>query len=198
MDGSGATHVFAGTGIVVQGFDDVGPARGIVAVNQNARATAGNGADRPPTSVATTGAPQACASRATSPNDSLKDGITTTSAERNQPASFGALTGARWVTTSSSPAAVMKDCRLKSLAPLKAPRMVSSRSMSGRLLRRIPAASTKTCGPLKSLDASGEEQVETAGPHAKLGAGDGARNAGVNTVRSTPGGAMSMWSKSAL
>ena len=46
---------------------------------------------RPPTRAATTGVPQACASTATSPNDSLCEGTTTRSAARYQSASSARL-----------------------------------------------------------------------------------------------------------
>ena len=122
----------------------------------------------PPTAAATTGVPQACASMATSPNDSLYDGTATRSALRYHWTSCSPVDRRR--RTGPAPSIPSRAARRSSWrgvsrpVPLGPPSTATTRSerSSGRRASRSAAARSSTSGRLERLDPA----RRTAAPRA--------------------------------
>ena len=132
----------------------------------------------PPTAAATTGVPVACASTATSPNDSLYDGTATAVAAAYQRASSAWDTGGTNRTTSASPSSAARSasaCGLSSPVP-DGPPTTGTTSRSRRPGSRASSSATarsSTSGALsgwiRPANSSTSESVGQAERGARLG-----------------------------
>ena len=149
---------------------------------------------RPPTSVATTGVPQACASRATRPNDSLWLGTATTSAARVPVAQAvaGRRRGGSKRTTrrcrASARGPAGRWARASPL-PLGPPTTATTRRSrrAGSCSQQPRGGVQQDVGRLERLDAPDEQQQDGIGRHAEAGAGAAVASPGRKCSRSTPG-----------
>ena len=146
----------------------------------------------PPTAAATTGVPHACASIATSPNDSLYDGTTTTSAARYQSASSACATGGTNRTTSAMPSRAASSCSASGRSrpvPDGPPTTGDDEPLAQRrvALRAAGAAArSSTSGALSGWMRPTNSSTSASRGDAEPRAGVG-RPPGRKTSRSTPG-----------
>ena len=145
----------------------------------------------PPTAAATTGVPQACASRATRPKDSEYDGTQTTEAARYHSASPAPAIGlTNRVTSSTSRARASSACASGCSIPLPdGPPMIAttSRSRSDGSCSSIRAAALiRMSGAFKGWirPTKASRTASSGTPTARRAA---ACEPGLKTSRSTPG-----------
>src|SRR6185437_8481832 len=146
---------------------------------------------RPPAAAATTGVPQACASTATSPNDSEYDGTTTIVAARYQSARSACGHGGSSLTFRDTPSSAASSVRLSGSflpVPLGPPtNATTSRSASQPWsCTSFAAARSSTSGALSGWTRPANiNTIAFCGRRRRLLAWD--CDPGLNTDRSTPG-----------
>ena len=132
----------------------------------------------------------ACASNATSPNDSLWLGTATTSAARNATASSSARIGGRKSTAARTPSALASPPSRWTACPSAPDEPPTTRSRHGRSgWRRISTASarTSTSGAFEGLDPAGEHDHQLVRSEAD-GSSRGGTVAGGEQVGVNAGG----------
>ena len=146
----------------------------------------------PPTAAATTGVPLACASTATSPNDSLYDGTATRSALRYHWTSCSRATGGTNRTCASIPSRAARRCSWRGVSrpvPLGPPsdRHDQVGAQLGPAREQVGGGAQQHVRGLERLDPADEQQHAGAAGRP-VAARAAARSPGVNSSRSTPGG----------
>ena len=133
---------------------------------------------RPPTAAATTGVPVACASAATSPNDSLYDGTATAVAAAYQRASSAWVTGGTNRTMSAMPRSTARSasaCGFSRPVPEGPPTIgtTSEDRRSGDAREHLGDRVQQHVRGLERLDPAGEQQHVGVDRQPQAGAGLG-------------------------